>query len=363
MVKIAVNTRLLVEGKLDGIGYFSYEILRRLVHLFPQHEFIFLFDRKINPKFLFAPNVKGVSIAPQARHPFLYYIWFHLSLKRWLSKHKPDVFFSPEGYLCPGSHVPQINVIHDLNFEHYPKDLPWLERWYYKTFFPRYAEKANHIVTVSEFSAKDIVNKYGIASEKITIVYNGLREIFRPEKSTDTQAYFLHIGTLHPRKNVLGIIRAFDAFKSKHSGNDKLYFAGRKKWWTAEMQAAFNASPYKNDIIFLGRVSSEKMVSLLSGATALLNFSNFEGFGVPLLEAMACGCPVICSDIEVFKEVCSDAALYVDQNDANSAAKAFQLIKEPELRERMEQKGKERSTLFNWDESAQKIGELLLRYE
>jgi glycosyltransferase involved in cell wall biosynthesis len=156
-MKIAVNTRLLLKDKLEGIGWVAYETLRRMVASHPEVEFYFLFDREPDPMFLFADNVKPVVLFPQARHPFLFIWFFEFSVTKALKKIKPDLFFSPDGYLSLRSDVPQVTQFHDLNFEHFPKDMPKIHLWHYKTFFPRFARKAKRIVTVSEFSKQDIV--------------------------------------------------------------------------------------------------------------------------------------------------------------------------------------------------------------
>jgi hypothetical protein len=165
-LKIAVNTRLLLHNKLEGIGWFTYEIFKRMAENHPEHTFYFLFDRAYHPSFVFSKNVIPVVVSPQARHPLLYKIWFDISLKRALKKIKPDVFISPDGYLSLTTDVPQINVIHDLNFEHYPNAMPAPSLKYYKKYFPLFAKKAKHIVTVSEYSKQDIVTTYTIDARK-----------------------------------------------------------------------------------------------------------------------------------------------------------------------------------------------------
>ena len=175
-MKIAVNTRLLLKDKLEGIGWVACECLSRIVKAHPDDEFYFLFDRKPDPKFIFAENVKPVVLFPQARHPFLYIIYFEISVRRTLRKIKPDVFVSTDAYLSLGSKTPQIAVFHDINFEHFPQDFPKLALWHYKKFFPKFARKAKKIITVSEFSKQDIIDNYKVEPEKIEVVYNGANE-------------------------------------------------------------------------------------------------------------------------------------------------------------------------------------------
>ena len=127
-MKIAVNTRLLLPDKLEGIGWVAFETLKRITRAHPEHEFYFIFDRKWDDMFIFSDNVTPVAVSPQARHPFLYYLWFEWSVPHILKKVKADLFLSPDAYLSLRTEVKSIAVFHDLNFEHYPNDLPFLER-------------------------------------------------------------------------------------------------------------------------------------------------------------------------------------------------------------------------------------------
>ncbi|GAB1403819.1 hypothetical protein MASR1M74_09970 [Lentimicrobium sp.] len=209
-MKIAVNTRLLLYGRLEGIGWFTFENLSRIVRAHPEHDFYFIFDRPYHPDFIFSSNVHPVVIGPQARHPLLYFLWFEFSVNRILKKINADVFLSPDGYMSLRSKIPGIAVFHDLNFEHYPQDLPRAERWYYRHFFPKYAHKVRRIATVSEFSKKDIVGQYGVNPQKIDVVYNGANEQYCPlndeqktaarEKFTGGKPYFFLLAPCIPAK-------------------------------------------------------------------------------------------------------------------------------------------------------------------
>ena len=164
---IAVNTRLLIHGKLEGIGWFTFETLSRITRDHPEHQFLFVFDRPFSPEFIFSGNVTPIVLSPPTRHPVLWYIWFELQIPRILKKYKADLFFSPDGYLSLQTKVRQLAAIHDINFAHRPKDLPWLKAKYYNYFFPLFARKAQRIVTVSSFSKEDIHKTYHIGNDKI----------------------------------------------------------------------------------------------------------------------------------------------------------------------------------------------------
>ena len=142
-MRIGINTRFLLPHKMEGFGWYTYEVVKRLVENHPEHEFIFFFDRPYDSNFIFGENVTPVVLFPQARHPFLFYWWFEFSIPKALKEHKCDLFFSPDGYLSLKTSVPQIGVIHDINFEHNPKDLKWLMRKYYQRYFPKFAKKSS----------------------------------------------------------------------------------------------------------------------------------------------------------------------------------------------------------------------------
>ena len=159
-MKIAVNTRLLIENDLEGIGRFSYEILKNMASNNPDIQFDFIFDRPYSKKFLFNDNVTGHVLSPKTRHPFLWYYWFEIKLPKLLKKLNPDILLSPDGFIPMNFKIKKIAVIHDINFEHYPENLPFFHRKYYQFFFPKYAKLCDKIITVSNYSKEDISNKY-----------------------------------------------------------------------------------------------------------------------------------------------------------------------------------------------------------
>ncbi len=367
-MKIAVNTRLLLKGKLEGIGWFSFESLRRICESHPEHEFIFIFDRPYSSEFIFSDNITPVVIGPPARHPFLFLIWFELSIPYILKKYQVDLFLSPDGYLSLRTKVPSISVIHDLNFEHYPKDLPFLAFKYYKLFFPRFAKKAQRIITVSEYSKQDIINLYQIDSQNIDVAYNGVKEIYydigeyqkqitRNEVSNGNP-YFIFVGALHPRKNLVGLFSAFDLFKKNNDSDIQLIIVGNKQWWNKPIQLAYENMVHKNAVIFLGHLSPERLNEVVSSSIALTYLSYFEGFGIPIIEAFKAGTAVITSNITSMPEVAGEAAILIDPFNIEEIAQAMHLIShDEELRQKYISLGQKRAKLFSWDTTAKLVWE------
>ncbi len=365
-MKIAVNTRLLLKDRLEGIGWFTYENLRRITTQHPEHQFYFFFDRKFHTDFIFSNNIQPIVIHPQARHPVLYYTWFEYSVPRMLKKIKADLFFSPDGYLSLKTDIPSMNVFHDLNFEHYPKDLPPIERYFYRKFFPEYAHKAIRIATVSEYSKKDIMNIYGVSKNKVDVVYNGANERFSPvdealkrqtrEKYSHGSPYFLFVGSLHPRKNLARLFPAFDKFKASDMQGVKLLIVGEKKWWTEPIQRAFENMNHKEDVVFCGRLDPDSLHKVTASALAITYVSYFEGFGIPILEAFYCDTPVITSNITSMPEVAGDAALLIDPLEVDSITQGLRRIANDEkLRIRLIEEGRERRKMFSWQKTSERL--------
>ncbi len=365
-MNIAVNTRLLLKDKLDGIGWFTYETLKRITQNHPEHKFFFIFDRTFDNEFIFSNNIEPLIAAPQARHPVLWYLFFEYGITKTLKKINADIFLSPDGWLSLRTNVPSIPVIHDLNFNHFPEFIPWHVRKYYYTFFPKFAKKAVRIATVSEFTKNDIIKTYGIDNSKIDVVYNGANINYLPvdenkkqeirDKYTSGKPYFLFIGTIHPRKNLKNLLLAFDKYKKSTNNETKLFVVGSKKWWTSDLEKAFSSMSYKNDVIFFGRASEQQLKDIIPAAFALTYPSFFEGFGIPILEAFYSKVPVITSESSSMPEVGGDAAIYVNPSSIDSIFNALVKISaDKNLRENIITKGFEQKNKFSWDKSANNL--------
>lgn len=362
-MEIVVNTRLLIKNKLEGIGWFTYETLKRITENHPEHHFIFLFDRDFDEDFIFSDNVTPLILSPPARHPFLFYWWFEFSVASFLNKFNPDLFLSPDGYMSLKANCKQLAVIHDINFEHHPKDVSWIVRKYYKHFFPKFAHKATRIATVSEFSKNDIVNCYKIDAKSIDVVYNGCNELYSPintelqlktkQSYSNGNDYFLFVGSLQPRKNISRLFQAFDKFKANETNDVKLVIVGEKYRWTNEIKNTYLNMKFKEDVIFTGRLHSTELHHVIASALAMTYIPYFEGFGIPILEAMNCDTPVITSNITSMPEVAGDAALLVDPFSFDSICNAMVYIyKDADMRNTLIEKGRKRKLDFSWDKTA-----------
>lgn len=371
-MRIAVNTRLLLHDRLDGIGWFTAETARRMVLAHPEHEFFFFFDRKPHPEFLFADNVTPVVLCPQARHPVLWYLYFEWSTQIALKRYKIDLYLSPDGMMPLHPKVPTLNVIHDLNFEHASGNLKASHQRYMGHYFPLFARNATRLATVSSYSKKDIAETYGIPAEKIDVVYDGAHSNYRPhsddekeairQRFTDGHPFVIFISTILKRKNLANLLLAFDKVKEDKSNEDlKLVVVGSRVWWQDELESAWNGMKHQSDVIFPGRVEPNDLSALLSAAEMLVYPSYFEGFGIPILEAMYAETAVIASRTTSMPEVGGDAVLYIDPSDIDDIAHAISRLRDKTLRQEFIEKGRLQRQKFSWEITANLLWDSMMK--
>jgi glycosyltransferase involved in cell wall biosynthesis len=369
-MKIGVNVRFLLQNRLEGLGRFTYETVKRIVLAHPEHEFIFFFDRPFASEFIFAPNITPVVLYPPARHIFLFFAWFEVAIPYALRKYKCDVYFSPDGFGTLFSPCPTVVVSHDLAYLHRPNDVAPLVRWYYNLMQPKHLAKASHIFTVSEHGKQAILDAFPtIKNEKVDVAYNSVEAgYFRKISSVmqhaigtefaDGKPYFFYIGSVHPRKNVLGLLKAFEIFKNKKPENQDamLLIGGRMAWQTSEINDFYTTMQHRESVRFLGFIPTETLPLLVGSALALCYVSLYEGFGIPILEAMHAEVPVLTSNTTSMPEVAADAALLVNPHNTDDIANGLQTLwDDPDFRNTLVERGKIRRTAFDWNVSAEKI--------
>lgn len=365
-MNIGINTRLLLPYKLEGIGWFTYEVVKRITQDHPEHQFYLFFDRTFDPKFVFGKNCHPIVLHPQARHPILYKIWFNYSIPKALKKHNIDVFFSPDGFLSLKTKVPQIPVIHDLNFEHIPEDLPSKHTNFYKKYMPKYAHIAKEILTVSEYSKKDISETYQVPLENIHVAYNGASKAFHPisvEKAKEQRdiynngkPYLVYVGALHKRKNIARMLTAFDQFVGGTEKDLSLLIVGERLFKSPDIDEAYEKMKHKSKVNFTGRLEQEELSKVVAASNGLVYISYFEGFGIPVLEALQCGVPVLTSNKTSLPEVGGEVAFYCDPFDIESIKNGMIELSNSNIstEELLQQASK-----FSWDKTAEKVWEVL----
>ncbi len=358
-LRIGINTRLLLTHRMEGIARYTWEISKRMILANPQDQFYLFFDRPYDEQFLIAENVHAVHVFPPSRHPILWKIWFDRSMAKALRKHRIDVFFSPDGFTSMTTEVPQLLVIHDLTYLHYPASMKRGHLSYYQKMMPLFYKKADRIVAVSKTTRDDIVAHFGRKpDQEIAVAYNALPEQKPyPSRSIISEDYILYLGSIHPRKNIIRLIQAYNDFREKQpSKRIKLVLAGRKAFGNDTLDTVLEQLRFKEDIIFLGAVDEETKYNLLQQARLFVYVSLFEGFGIPLLEAMAAGIPIVHSDDPALMEVGNKIGKVAKSTDVNDISSAIvDALTDEDWRRQAVKDGKDRMADFSWDESASKI--------
>lgn len=299
-------------------------------------------------------------------------LWTHVRLAMELQQHPPSVLFVPAHVLpfyCP---PPAVVTVHDLGYRHYPEAHRPFDRWYLEWTTRRHCRVARHLVVDSQATRQDLIDFYGADPARLSVVYLGrdenLQRVEAPEVIAQTKAryhiegdYLLYLGTLQPRKNLVRLIEAFQlALASVPQPELKLVIAGQRGWLYDAILERVRQLGLTGRVIFAGYVAAEDKAALLSGALAYLLPSLYEGFGLPVLEAMACGTPVLTSNCSSLPEVAGQAAWLVDPHQTDDiAAGLVELITNADLRRRLVEQGYRQIQQFSWPYAARQVVEIL----
>ena len=331
----------------------------------PEVKWTLIFDRPCDA--FASEKVDRVILGPTTSHTPSIALWNERSVTRWLNKNKPDIYYSPDGFIPLRSSVRCVPVVHDLAPLIYPQYMRWRDYIYYRLFQVRMIRKAWFVSTVSNFSKNEIVNYCKIKPEKVFVGYNGLHSGFidQPKASTSLddlsidKPHFLYYGSIHPRKNVFGVIKSFEKYREK-GGQAMLVIAGRRAWKSNEVDELLNHSPVAEHMIWLPYLESSTLQMVLREALGLIYISHYEGFGLPVLEAMDSGVPVITSENSAMSEVGGDAVITCSPLDHAAIADMMkELESDPSLRTKLVERGKERAKQFSYLESSQQVLKLL----
>ena len=353
-----------------GVGQYAFNILNSLYHLDNQNQYLIYLKE--------AP----LSDLPKEKNNWHYRVFgpkklwtkFALPLHLFTQKEKLNLFYSPSHYSPQFSPFPTVPTIHDLGYLKFQqqfnkKDLYQLINWTKDSI-----KKAAHIVTVSDFSKKEIEKTYQIVSDKISIAYNGVSEPGKIDIKTqkeilasfkiEAQKYFLYLGTLKPNKNLPFLIESFSLFLKENKDDFKLVIAGKKGWLFDEIFETVKKEKMQDSVVFTDFVSETQKTTLYQNSKALIMPSIYEGFGIPIIEAMKLMTPVICSDIPPLKEVAKDTVFYFNPADKKDLVKKlidFQKIDSLKLK-KITQLAKSRADFFTWDNSAKTLVTLFKKF-
>jgi glycosyltransferase involved in cell wall biosynthesis len=359
-MKIAVHGSHLCQEREDGNQTYILNLFRAIRDIDTENKYVFYYN-KPKAKRVEAPNFEHkVKQAP--------WMWTQRVFPLLLRRDKPDVLFMPIQMLpfLKARKQKSVVTIHDLAFLLYPETFPAKDAFLHKLYVREAITKANHLIAITEATKKDIIKFYKISPDKITVVYHGVdKDRFRlmqegeeylvsdvKSKYNITKPYILYIGNVQPRKNIQGLIKAYQQLRKTTDHNYQLVIAGAKAWLVEDVMKEIG-DDYRYDIIFTGRFEDIELSPLLWGADLFVLPSFYEGFGLPILEAMACGVPTLVSNTPSLVEVGGEASLSFDPHDIDDMAKVLDnVISNPTLRQEMRENGLKRVAEFSWSRCA-----------
>ena len=372
-MNIAVNAADLCSTRIDGTRIYIKNVLDHLGELKQNSDSFFIYLKgKLNGNLQFTmhPNYT----IRKSESPLF---WTQLRLPRELKKDRPDVLWMPLQTIpfMLSSNIKTVVTIHDLAFKMFRDHFPVKDHLLLTIFTGHAIRTAARIIAVSENTKKDIMRYYGVDSRKITVVHHGYdRTLFNQERAKNisevsrvlakhkvSKEYILYAGAIQPRKNLSTLIKAFDILKRKDGfKNLALVIAGSNAWMHERVHEEAKRAQAKGDIIFTGAYKTEDLPMLMGGAKAFVFPSLYEGFGIPLLEAMACGTAVIAADNSSLPEVGGDAPCYFKAEDVGALVECLErVITDGALREEMVRKGLSRAQGFSWERCAVRTLEIL----
>ncbi len=340
-----------------GTENYSLNVIRHLLSLERSHRYRLYFNRL--PSAELFPMAAGLELRVM---PFPR-LWTHLRLSWEMARYPPDVLFVP-AHVLPLVHPPSsVVTVHDLGYLYYPEAHRPLDRLYLDLSTRYNARVASRVIAISQATKDDLIQHYGVEPDKITVVYSGCDGTIQTVEDEATIKavkarhgiqgdYILYVGTLQPRKNLKRLLEAY-ALLRKQGETPHLVIAGRKGWLYEQIFQQVEKLGLKAEVTFPGYVPQDNLPALLSGARLFVLPSLYEGFGLPVLEAMACGTPVLCSNVSSLPEVAGNAALLVDPLDVEGMAEAMnRVLQDEELRARLVERGRQQVRRFSWERCA-----------
>jgi glycosyltransferase involved in cell wall biosynthesis len=364
MMRIGVDARLM-QHQPAGITRYTRHLLQELAKLNQRDEFIVFQHRRHRPPLIEEANFRRATLfAP-----------VHTRIEQWLLplelvRFSLDLLHSTDFIPPLYTTIPTVITVHDLAFLHWPHFLTKNSAAYYGQI-DRAVRHAKHIIVPSESTKQDLTAMLGVPPIKISVIYEAADDLFVPLPLEATRAevmkkyqlpasFILFVGTIEPRKNVDGLIRAFHHLRNKYGVNDTaLVIAGGRGWLYNETLALIRELQLEQSVFLVGRVVDEELHKLYVSARCHVHAAHYEGFGLPPLEAMACGTPTIVSNVSSLPEVVGDAALLVDPSNWEEIAVAIhRLLSDHQLHAELREKGLQRARYFNWESSARRTLEV-----
>lgn len=367
-MRIALNI-LASGGSLSGMARYARNLIPSLAKVDERNEYVLYVSR--DEALRYSGLGANFQLAPTVASRPLRIMWEQTGLPADLKQRRIDVFHGLSFVTPLVKTCRQVVTVHDMTFFLFPQYHGFIKRHYFRSLIPRCVRRADQVIADSESTKADIVRILGAEAEKIKVAYLGTDERFRPGKDAATSSrlranyglsrkVILFVGLIEPRKNLETLIRAY-AMLAGAARDSCLVLAGPLGWGYQAVFQAVSECGVKDRVIFPGFVPEEELPGLYNLADVFVYPSLYEGFGLPVLEAMACGVPVITSNVSSMPEIAGGAALLVEPSDARGLACAIgRVLADQELRQRMSREGIERSSPFTWERTAR---ETLAAYE
>src|SRR5579862_7226543 len=351
MARIGVNALYLIPGGVGGTEIYLRELLAALAELDQTNEYLVFTNLETQSDLV--PKKANFHWKPQAVHARfrpVRILWEQIVLPIEAARYRLDVLFNP-GFTAPiFSPCRQVTVFHDLQHKRHPEYFRWFDLPFWRLLLWASAHRSHRLIAVSEATRSDLLRFYRIPKERVTVVHHGVEPAFFRLDRSRTEAYLLCVSTLHPHKNLPGLIRAY----GRKERDFPLILAGLRGFHTETIERLIEEMGLQDSVQITGWVPREQLYSLYGRARAFVYPSTFEGFGMPVLEALAAGIPVACSDIPPLREVAGDAALLFDPSSEEAISAALDRITgDAPLRARLEQTGPERARFFTWQRAAE----------
>lgn len=357
------------DGGKSGISQYIINLLSQFNRFTDRHSFdLFLYEQERDVFLDQGSCLAPLTFGERLRSPLINIAWHQFGLSRWCRRRKYDALFLPAGnrrlpYRAP---CPTVGTVHDFSSLHVRGKYDWKRMFYIRSVLPPLIRNLTRVVTVSESSKQDIVHYANVPDDKVDVIYSAVdHDLYCPgdveasqesvgEKYGVTQPYILYVSRLeHPGKNHIRLIEAFDLLKKRHDLPHQLLLAGSDWNGAEDIHRRAARSPFQRDIIFTGFAPTGDMPALFRGCELFAFPSLYEGFGLPILEAMACGAPTICSNVSSMPEVAGDAAVLFDPYEVDSIAEAAeQVLLDDVFRAKIAEAGRAHSLSFNWAETA-----------
>ncbi len=352
-----------------GISWYIFNLLRHLPAANASMRYTaFVSDPDFQPQ-----NGLAVQRSPlPAKHPVARILWEQTALPLALKRSGANLLHALAFVSPLANRIPTVLTIYDLSFMRFPQLFRPFNRWYLQTFSRISARRADAVIAISESTRQDVISTFGVSPERVHTVYCGADDIFRPLPATEIAAFraekqlpehfIFRLGTIEPRKNVEGVIRAYAVWRQRDPSAPPLVVGGGKGWYYRQVFRLVESLDLAEYIHFPGYIPQDELPLWYNAASVFVYPSHFEGFGLPVLEAMACGTPVITSDVSSLPEVAGDAALLVSPTDTDGLSRAMERIfSDAVLAQSLRERGLQQAAQFSWKKTARQTLEIYRR--